>query len=247
MSAAGPAPDAGTVVADLVARVVAVSPRPAPVELAVVAAVVAAVVLWPATWRPARHGVTIMHEAGHGVVAALAGRRLAGIQLHSDTSGLTVSVGRPRGPGMVLTLLAGYPAPSVAGLLVIAAVTVGHAALALWGALLLLALVLVQIRNWYGLWTVLVAGVGVGAATWLLDPVWQGRIATGLGGLLLLGGLRAALELQRSRRRDRGRASDADQLARVTGVPALLWVAGMVLLSAAALASAVALLLPRGG
>ena len=31
-----------------------------------------------------------------GLVALAAGRRLAGIRLHSDTSGLTVSAGRPR-------------------------------------------------------------------------------------------------------------------------------------------------------
>ena len=45
-----------------------------------------------------------------------AGARVVCIRLHSDTSGLTVSSGRPSGPGMVVMLLAGYLAPPVVGL-----------------------------------------------------------------------------------------------------------------------------------
>ncbi|MDQ1512885.1 MAG: hypothetical protein QOC59_727, partial [Microbacteriaceae bacterium] len=191
--------------AALLARVSAVSPPPGAVDVLTVAAAVLAAVGLPAVWPRLRHGVTLMHEAGHGFAATVTRRRLAGIRLHSDTSGLTVSVGRTRGPGMVLTLAAGYPAPPAAGLLGVAAVAGGHASAALWGALLLLAAVLVQIRNWFGLWSVLVSAAVVGAATWLLDPGWQMRIALGLAGVLLAGGLRAALELPGARRRERAR------------------------------------------
>ena len=76
----------------------------------------AAVVVLPPVWRIGRHGITIVHEGGHGVAATVSGRRLSGIRLHSDTSGLTVSRGRPHGPGMVFTLVAGYPAPALLGL-----------------------------------------------------------------------------------------------------------------------------------
>ncbi|MDN6622463.1 MAG: M50 family metallopeptidase, partial [Bifidobacterium crudilactis] len=48
-------------------------------------------------WRIARNVITIAHEGGHAVAALLTGRRLSGIQLHSDTSGLTVSYGKTRG------------------------------------------------------------------------------------------------------------------------------------------------------
>ena len=41
--------------------------------------------------------VTITHEGAHGVAAFVTGRRLQGIRLHSDTSGLTISSGRPSG------------------------------------------------------------------------------------------------------------------------------------------------------
>jgi hypothetical protein len=233
-----------SVLGAVVGRIVAGSPPPSLADVATAAIAVLVAVGAPAAWRRVRHGVTIVHEAGHGFAATLTRRRLAGIRLHSDTSGLTVSVGRPRGPGMVLTLAAGYPAPAAAGLAGVLAVTAGHAGAALWGALLLLAAVLVQIRNWFGLWTVLVCGVLVGAATWLLDGAWQMRIALALAGVLLLGGLRAAVELQTSRRRERGGGSDADQLARITVLPAVGWVALFTLLALAAVGAAVALLAP---
>jgi hypothetical protein len=230
----------------ILARVVARSPAPGPLDDLVVGLVVAAAVLWHPVWRRLRHGITIVHEAGHGVAATATRRRLAGIRLHSDTSGLTVSVGRPRGPGMVLTLAAGYPAPCAAGVLASWAVGAGHAALALWGALLLLVLVLVQIRNWFGLWTVLVSGGLVAAATWWLDPVWRMRIALALTALLLLGGVRAAVELGAARRRDRRGTSDADQLARITVLPGGAWTALFVLAGLVALGAGVLLLAPPG-
>jgi hypothetical protein len=234
------------VVAAIVARVIAVSPAPRVADDLAVGVLVAAAVVWHPVWRRLRHGITIVHEAGHGFAATVTRRRLAGIRLHSDTSGLTVSVGRPRGPGMVLTLAAGYPAPCTAGVLAACAVGAGHAALALWAALLLLVLVLVQIRNWFGLWTVLVSGALVAAATWWLDPVWRMRIALAVTALLLLGGLRATIELAGARRRDRRGTSDADQLARITVLPAGIWTALFVAAALAAVAAAVALLAPPG-
>lgn len=230
---------AGDFASDLWRRITAPSPAPAALDVVLVAVVVGALLLLP-TWPRLRHGITIVHEAGHGFAATLTRRRLAGIRLHSDTSGLTVSVGRPRGPGMVLTLLAGYPAPSAAGVLVAWAVAAGHAAAALWGALLLLLLVLVQIRNWFGLGSVLVAGALVGAATWFADPAWRMRVALAIAALLVLGGLRAAVELPANRRR--GGASDADQLARITRVPVGVWLLGFVLAGLAGVAGAGVLL-----
>ncbi|MBC7290726.1 MAG: M50 family metallopeptidase, partial [Actinotalea sp.] len=158
----------------------------------------------------------------------LTGRRLQGFRLHSDTSGLTVSVGRPRGPGMVATAFAGYPGPAVLGLGAAWLLSRGYAVGVLWALLVVLALVLLQIRNWYGLWVVLVAGVALVALTSWAPSSWQVAAAYAVTGFLLLGAPRAVLELQTSRRRERRRgrrgASDADVLAGLTRVPALVWV-----------------------
>src|SRR5680860_891893 len=145
------------------------APLPLPTALLTIAAA-ALVVLVPAAWRLSRHTITIVHEGGHAVSATLTGRRLGGIRLHSDTSGLTVSRGRPRGPGMVLTLLAGYPAPSVLGLGAAWMLGLGYDVGLLWLLLAALALLLVQIRNWFGLWSVFVTGGVVFGISWFGSP-----------------------------------------------------------------------------
>jgi hypothetical protein len=199
------------------------------------AAVAAFLVLSPTLWRPTRHVVTIAHEGAHGLVALAAGRRLSGIRLHSDTSGLTVSAGRPTGLGMVLTCAAGYTGPALFGLGAAALLAAGHAIGLLWALLALLALLLVQIRNWYGLWSVLVTGTVVFGATWWLPPEGQAAFAALATWFLLLAAPRTVVELQTSRRRRRAPDSDADQLAGLTPFPALFWVGLFLLVDVGAL------------
>jgi hypothetical protein len=226
------------------ARVTATVPDlPASVLLGT-AAVAALLVLSPALWRPTRHVVTIAHEGAHGLVALAAGRRLAGIRLHSDTSGLTVSAGRPTGLGMVLTCAAGYTGPGLFGLGAAALLASGHAVGLLWALLGLLALLLVQIRNWYGLWSVLVTGGVVFAATWWLPADAQAAFAALATWFLLLAAPRTVLELQSSRRRRRAPDSDADQLAGLTGLPALVWVGFFLVVDVGALVLGGSWLLP---
>jgi hypothetical protein len=218
------------------ARVTAPVPDLATGAMLAVAAAAAVLVLSPALWRPVRHIVTIAHEGAHGVVALAAGRRLSGIRLHSDTSGLTVSAGKPTGLGMVLTCAAGYTGPALFGLGAAALLAAGHAVGLLWALLGLLALLLVQIRNWYGLWSVLVTGAVVFAATWWLPPQGQSVFAALATWFLLLAAPKTVVELQAKRRRRGGAPdSDADQLARLTRLPALLWVGVFLLVDVGAL------------
>lgn len=188
---------------------------------------------WPVSWRWTRMVVTIAHEGGHALVAVLAGRGLTGIRLHADTSGLTVSTGARRGPGLVATFLGGYPAPSllaVGGAVLVAA---DRAPLLLWIALGLLAATLLQVRNFYGVLAVLVTGGLVAAVSVWGSPRLQDGFAAALVWFLVLGGLQAVRELWRGRRRSRG-VSDADMLASLTRVPAGIWTAVFGLISMAA-------------
>jgi hypothetical protein len=205
-------------------QVTAPTPGLSPPLLLGTAAVAALLVLSGPLWRLTRHAVTIAHEGAHGIVALVVGRRLSGIRLHSDTSGVTVSSGRPTGVGMVLTCAAGYTGPGLFGLGSAALLAAGHAVGLLWGLVGLLALLLVQIRNWYGLWSVLVSGGLVLAATWWLPPEGQATFAALTTWFLLLAAPRAVLELQVARRRRGAPDSDADQLARLTRVPGVIWV-----------------------
>lgn len=216
----------------------AVQPAPGPAVLALTALAAVVAIGWPPAWRVTRHVGTIVHEAGHALVALLTGRRLAGIRLHSDSSGVTVSVGRPRGPGMVAMLAAGYPAPALLGLLAAAVLGTGHVAAVLWLIVLLLGGMLLLVRNWFGAWTVLATGVAVFAVTWWLPGSAQTAFAYALTWFLLLTGVREVFGLIAVRRpargRSGGRGSDADQLARLTHLPAAVWVGAFLLVSIAA-------------
>ena len=192
-------------------------------------------VLWRPLWSRTRYVVTITHEGAHGVVALLSGRRLQGIRLHSDTSGLTLSRGRRSGPGMIATAFSGYPGPALAGLGAAGLLHSGRAVALLWLALLVLTLLLVQIRNWFGLWSILLAGGVVFAVSWWAPPSAQSAFAYTLTWFLLFAAPRPVLELWAARPLRRGRGSDADVVGRLTRTPAALWIGVFLLVTLAAL------------
>lgn len=212
------------VVSSIWQDVVGHQPPPGERSVLATALVALALVTVPAAWRVSRHVVTIAHEGAHGVAALLSGRRLSGIRVHSDTSGLTVSRGRTTGPGMVATALAGYLGPALLGLGAAALLHHRHALAVLWLAVLLLGLLLLQIRNFYGLYAVGVAALAVLAVSWWGSEQVQSLAAYAGTWFLLLAAPRPVVELQLARRRGRARGSDADVLARLTRVPGLLWV-----------------------
>ncbi|MEO8519612.1 MAG: M50 family metallopeptidase [Dermatophilaceae bacterium] len=204
----------------------AMTTQPAPTgRVVALTAILAAALVWvPAAWGVTRHVVTIAHEGAHGFAALISGRSLHGIRLHSDTSGLTVSAGRTKGPGMILTAASGYVGPGLLGLGAAALIAHQRAVGLLWALLILLVLLLVQVRNWFGLWSVLVSGAVVFGVSWWLSPQAQSAFAYVLTWFLLLAAPRPVLELQTLRRRTGARNTDADQLARLTMVPAIVWV-----------------------
>ena len=175
-------------------------------------------------WRVARNAVTIAHEGGHALMALLTGRRLRGIRLEFDTSGLTLSSGRPTGPGMMLTLLGGYIAPSLVGVLGAWLLGGNRIMLLLWLAVVLLLLMLINVRNLFGVISLVVTGAIVFVVSWFASPQIQAIFAYAGVWFLLFGGVRPIFELQSLRRRGRMPQSDADQLAHITHVPALFWV-----------------------
>ncbi|MFD0266866.1 M50 family metallopeptidase [Streptomyces sp. NPDC127106] len=174
-------------------------------------------------WRVSRNAVTIAHEGGHGLLALLTGRRLDGIRLHSDTSGVTVSRGKPTGLGMILTAAAGYTAPSLLGLGGAALLSAHRITLLLWAATALLLAMLVMIRNAYGALTVVLAGGTFVLVSWLAAAEVQAAFAYAAVWFLLLGGVRPVFELGAKRRHGGAPDSDADQLGRLTHTHPVLW------------------------
>lgn len=223
-------------------KLVSAQPDPPPLLVLLTALVALVVVATRLPWRIARNAVTIAHEGGHALMALLTGRKLRGIRLHSDTSGLTLSAGRPSGPGMILTLLAGYIAPSLVGLAGAWLLGGNRITLLLWVAVALLLAMLVMIRNIFGVLSLLVTGGVVLAVSWYASPEVQAAFAWTSVWFLLLGGVRPVVELQRLRSRGRMPESDADQLARLTPFPALFWVTVFALVNLAVLVGGALLL-----
>jgi peptidase M50B-like protein len=231
--------------------------QPVPPVWTVAASAVAAllVVLNPRAWHLTRNAITIAHEGGHALISVLSGRRLEGIRLHSDTSGETVSRGRRTGPGMVLTAFAGYVTPPLLGAGAAALLAAHHVTLLLWVLLLLVAVTAVAMRNAFGVLAVFVTAVAISAVTWAGSASVQAVFGYGAAWFLLFGGVRPIVELARTRarrgrdlrgrpRRGRWQASDADQLARLTGVPGGVWVCVFALVAVAAVVLGARLLIP---
>jgi hypothetical protein len=222
-------------VTDLWDKLLGAQPDPPALLVLITALLALVVVAFRPLWRIARNAITIAHEGGHALVALLTGRKLRGIRLEFDTSGLTLSAGRPTGPGMMLTLLAGYLAPSLIGLAGAWILGGNRITLLLWVAVVLLLLMLINIRNVFGAVSVVITGVIVFAVSWYASPQVQAAFAYAGVWFLLIGGVRPVGELQRLRSRGRMPESDADQLGYITHVPAIVWVGLFGLVNLAAL------------
>ena len=233
-------------------RIASAQPAPPAWLVAVTGLAALLIVLNTASWRLAGQVITIAHEGGHALVSVLSGRRLEGIRLHADNSGVTYSRGKRRGPGLVLTAAAGYLTPPLLGAGAAALLAARHPAALLWLALVLLAATFLAVRNAFGALAVLVTAAGVFAVSYFASAAVQAGFAYLAAWFLLLGGMRPALDLTRrtsrrprgSRASNRGSLSDADQLARLTGVSRGVWVTAFILAAAAALALGTRLLIP---
>ena len=237
------------VLARLWDRVSGTQPLPPAWVIVLTGLLAVAVVLDSRSWRLAGKVITIAHEGGHALVSVLSGRRLDGIRLHADSSGVTYSRGRRNGPGLVLTATAGYIMPSLLGAGAAWLLAARHLTAMLWLALVLLAATFLAVRNLFGAIAVLVTAGAVFVVSYYATAVVQAGFAYLAAWFLLFGGVRPVIELARGslgQRQRWARGSDADQLARLTGAPAGLWVTLFVLVSLAALVGGAALLVPPG-
>ncbi len=186
-----------------------------PVALA--AAIVVVVV--PQLWRIVRTVVTVVHEMGHAVVGVLCGRQFTGFVINGDMSGHTLTRGKPRGFGRILTTFAGYPVPAAVGAAIAVAALAGWVDVVLLVTFLLLLVVLFRSRSWFTVGLLLLLLVAT-AGLWLWgQAAVSTAVVLGLGAVLVVGGWRhlGAVIM-------RGDASqDPGVLADLTYLPAFFW------------------------
>lgn len=181
-------------------------------------------------WRIARLGVTLVHELGHAMVGVLVGRKFTGFVLRGDASGHAITVGRSRGPGLVATLWAGYPAPALLGAGLIAAAGGGWSAPIIAVLLVVLAVAMLRIRSALTALVTIAVFAGLAALWWYRDDRLQVLVLATAAAVLIVGAWRHVGIAARDRSGD----NDARVLARVTGIPRLLWLASFVVVCAAA-------------
>lgn len=184
----------------------------------------------PALWRWTQLFSTFVHESGHAFVALLTGRVVTAVEIFRNGGGCTTSYGQP-GPLLVPLFAAGYSAPPLVGLALVAALVQGISTSTLLLVVLLpVVIILVLSRN---LGAVLVVGTVIAALAILIHragPISQTIAVLIAAWFLLLAGLRNNVELMWVI--NRGRGDDASKLAENTGLAAEVWVGAFIAVAA---------------
>ena len=158
--------------------------------------------------------------------APCSGGRCRGIRLHADTSGLTTRRGSTKRLPLALTAFAGYTAPAVLGRWcrgICCTSGMPSRCCGPWSAARRRAgsASATSMDSWW--WYVSIGAFGWLA--WAAPDSWRIGVAYGVAWLLLLGAVRAVVELHGSRR-GRGRRRVRRRCARAAdAVPGVVWVA----------------------
>ena len=185
-----------------------------------------AVVLWRLpvfAWPlyPFRLFNTFVHELSHGLAAVATGGSFRRFVVHADLTGTAWSAG---GVGWIVTSAGYIGSAAFGGLLAILSARGVSAKAVLGGLGLALGLLCVLfVGNAFGI----VAGLGLAAALGLagywLQPRWADGLLLFLAVQMMLNGVESLFELLQLATGVPRAETDAQIMARATGVPALVW------------------------
>jgi Peptidase M50B-like len=180
-------------------------------------------------WRVARHFGVIVHEGAHAVAGWSTGRKVSGVRLNSNASGTTRTSGPDRGPGRVITAFAGSVGPSLFGLGAAGLIALGYIDAVLWLAIIFFAVMLVFIRNFFGVISVAVSGALVFLTLHYGSAEFHAVAAYAISWFLLFCGVRFVFTGGGSN------APDAETLSGLTHVPTFVWATLWFVIAVAAL------------
>lgn len=123
-------------------------PLPPPVAL-FIGMLVFITVLGPALWKITIHAETLVHEAAHAMVGVVTGHKISSVEINPNGSGATDIV-PPTGFGYGVAAFVGYIGASAAGLLAAWLISIGRIVAVLWLGGLLLAFMVLLVRNFFG-------------------------------------------------------------------------------------------------
>lgn len=202
--------------------------KPLPAQEVILIGLLAAfVVLVRALWEIAGPFETVVHEGAHVIAGILTGRTIRSVRIEEAGGGSTDMVPKS-GCGYGVAAFVGYIGPSAAGLIAAGLISTGRMYAVLWLGLVLLAVMLVTIRNFFGGLVILTCGALLYLVVRYGTAGVETAFAYGVAWFLLISGTRIALMAAR-RPKD---VADAEILAGMTflfrWVWCLLWLAGTI-------------------
>lgn len=201
-------------------------PLPAP-EVILIGLLTALVVLVQTLWLIVSPFETVVHESAHVFAGILTGRTILAVKINEPNGGSTDMVPKT-GCGYGIVAFVGYIGPSAAGLIAAGLIATGRMYAVLWLGLLLLAVMLVTVRNFFGVLVIITGGVLFYLVLRYGTARTETAAAYGVAWFLLISGTRKAIEIV-GRPRD---VDDAGILARMIfvwrWVWCLLWLAATI-------------------
>lgn len=186
----------------------------------------------PYAGRFLRVSGTLFHEAGHVLVALLLGQKVKSVSLFEDLSGEAVTAGS-KGWGRFWVALAGYPFASFAAWFVFYLLHHGEAMFVLMAfALLAFIFLVLYVRNGFGVFWCLTIITLTAAVLYYFNAEIQYGYALVLAMLLLADSTISPFVLLVIAFQNPGRAGDASNLRKMTGLPELFWAAVFMIISA---------------
>jgi hypothetical protein len=178
---------------------------------ATIGLVALAAVVFPGTWQVVRHFQVMAHEGSHSLIGSAVGIRTTGVTLAPSAEGETKLQGTS-----FLAALAGYLGPSGFGLAAAKLISIRHSVAVLWISLVLLAVLLLFVRNWFGRLTVAAAIVVIFFVARYTSVGTETVTAYAIAWLLLLSGVRIVIARWKG-------SGDAKILATMTRTWPIIW------------------------
>lgn len=201
---------------------------PLPASQAMLIGLMAAIVVYARIlWSIANHAETVVHEGAHALAGIVTGRRIRSVKIDTDGGGATI-MAPDTGFGFGVAASAGYIGSSTAGLIAAGLISVGRIVAVLGLGLLLVAAMLLIVRNFFGLIVILICGALLYLIVSYTTTGVQTVIAYGVTWFLLISGPKVA---SRAARKPKD-VADAGILAGMTflwpSAWCFLWLVGTI-------------------
>ncbi len=196
-------------------------------EVILIGLLAALLVLVRALWQIVSPFETVVHESAHVFAGILTGRTILGVRIDEPSGGSTDMV-PDSGCGFGVAAFVGYIGASAAGLIAAGLISTGRMYAVLWLGLALLAVMLVTVRNFFGVLVIVTGGVLFYLVLRYGTARTETAVAYGVAWFLLISGTRVALRIVGRP----GEVEDAGVLADMIfvwrWVWCLLWLAGTI-------------------